>query len=60
MSDNQPLQDVVVVVPPDFDTEDGPCVICGGELDTGWECNDCGADHRPAVMMLLSRNETKH
>lgn len=20
------------------------CPECGGELDTGWECNDCGAD----------------
>ena len=20
------------------------CPKCGGELDTGWECNDCGGD----------------
>jgi hypothetical protein len=20
------------------------CPECGGELDTGWECNDCGFD----------------
>lgn len=20
------------------------CAYCGGELDTGWECNACGAD----------------
>lgn len=20
------------------------CPQCGGELDTGWECNDCGYD----------------
>lgn len=20
------------------------CLQCGGELDTGWECNDCGWD----------------
>ncbi len=20
------------------------CPKCGGELDTGWECNDCGYD----------------
>lgn len=20
------------------------CPRCGGELDTGWECNDCGYD----------------
>jgi methionyl-tRNA synthetase len=23
------------------------CPKCGGELDTGWECNDCGHDARP-------------
>lgn len=23
------------------------CPECGGELDTGWECNDCGFDARP-------------
>lgn len=28
--------------------EDG-CPECGGELDTGWECNDCGYDARPLV-----------
>ncbi len=22
------------------------CPECGGELDTGWECNDCGYDAR--------------
>jgi hypothetical protein len=22
------------------------CPQCGGELDTGWECNDCGYDAR--------------
>lgn len=22
------------------------CPDCGGELDTGWECNDCGLDAR--------------
>lgn len=21
-----------------------PCVDCDGDLDTGWECNDCGFD----------------
>lgn len=25
--------------------KDGPCLMCGGELDTGWECNECGADN---------------
>lgn len=23
------------------------CPECGGELDTGWECNDCGFDAKP-------------
>jgi len=23
------------------------CPECGGELDTGWECNACGYDARP-------------
>ena len=23
---------------------DDKCPECGGELDTGFECNDCGAD----------------
>lgn len=22
------------------------CPFCRGSLDTGWECNDCGADLR--------------
>lgn len=26
------------------------CPECGGELDTGWECNDCGYDAQPIVM----------
>lgn len=26
---------------------DDRCPECGGELDTGWECNDCGYDARP-------------
>lgn len=26
------------------------CPRCGGELDTGWECNDCCYDARPLVM----------
>lgn len=24
--------------------DDDKCPKCGGELDTGWECNDCGYD----------------
>jgi hypothetical protein len=23
------------------------CPECGGELDTGWECNKCGFDAKP-------------
>lgn len=25
------------------------CPECGGELDTGWECNDCGFDAKPEL-----------
>ena len=25
------------------------CSQCGGELDTGYECNDCGYDMRPEI-----------
>jgi len=25
------------------------CPECGGELDTGWECNRCGFDAHPLV-----------
>jgi hypothetical protein len=25
------------------------CPLCQGELDTGFECNDCGADHEPSL-----------
>ena len=39
-----------VIVPPGFDINDGVCVVCGGQLDTGWECNDCGADHMKAAL----------
>jgi len=41
--------------PADFDVEDGDCLCCGGQLDTGWECNDCGADHRPGVKLLIDK-----
>ena len=29
-----------------------PAVGCGGELDTGWECNKCGFDAMPIVKLL--------
>lgn len=28
------------------------CPDCGGELDTGWECNKCGADWRNHVRTI--------
>lgn len=28
------------------------CAKCDGELDTGWECNDCGWDGRPFALMI--------
>lgn len=27
----------------------GRCPECGGQLDTGWECNDCEFDCRPEL-----------
>lgn len=30
------------------------CPECGGELDTGWECNKCGFDARPEAMNAAS------
>lgn len=29
---------------------DDKCPKCGGELDTGWECNDCGFDAMPIAI----------
>jgi tRNA(Ile2) C34 agmatinyltransferase TiaS len=26
------------------------CPECGGELDTGWECMDCGYDAQPIAI----------
>jgi len=43
------------ILPPDFDTKSTGCVLCGGTLDTGWECNRCGADHFPAVRRLIKQ-----
>lgn len=46
------------ILPPAFGTRISPCVLCGGDLDVGWECNRCGADHFPAVKKLMVlRNE---
>jgi tRNA(Ile2) C34 agmatinyltransferase TiaS len=29
------------------------CPQCGGELDTGWECDDCGYDARREATIRL-------
>lgn len=50
---------LIVAVPANFDIDEGQCIRCGGQLDTGWECNDCGADHYPAVQALLQRRNWK-
>lgn len=31
------------------------CPECGGNLDTGWECNDCGFDARDIAYPELQR-----
>jgi hypothetical protein len=47
----------VFFLPKDYDVDEGSCVKCGGQLDTGWECNDCGADHMFAVHRLIKERE---
>jgi hypothetical protein len=32
------------------------CPKCGGELDTGWECNKCGYDAMPHTKTALCSN----
>jgi Zn ribbon nucleic-acid-binding protein len=34
------------------------CPECGGELDTGWECNDCGFDAMPEAKQLPPKDES--
>jgi hypothetical protein len=29
-----------------LDEENQPCLKCGGDTDTSWECIDCGYDNR--------------
>lgn len=36
------------------------CPMCLGELDTGWECNECGYDAQPWIKTRLAENERKH
>ncbi len=31
------------------------CPYCSGDLDTGWECNDCGADWMPVAYLWSDR-----
>lgn len=31
------------------------CPACGGQLDTGWECNDCGSDWRELAYPVEQR-----
>lgn len=33
------------------------CPKCGGELDTGWECNDCGFD---AIEIATGASSQEH
>lgn len=33
---------------------DDVCPDCGGELNTGWECIDCGKDHEPLILKKAS------
>ena len=35
------------------------CATCGGELDTGWECNSCGLDWRPLAYPWWERLKDK-
>lgn len=32
-----------------MDLDSLPCSKCGGELDTGFECNECGHDMLPEI-----------
>lgn len=32
------------------------CPECGGELDTGFECNDCGFDAVPEIKHMTSNH----
>lgn len=34
------------------------CPECGGELDTGWECNDCGFDALP-IRQKMERQDVR-
>ena len=36
----------------DFNLDDLVCRECGGELDTGYECNRCGFDMLPFIKQI--------
>lgn len=50
---NKKAPRVPLPFPHDFDPHDGPCLLCGGELDTGWECTECGADHYHGALLVI-------
>lgn len=33
------------------------CPECGGDLDTGWECNTCEFDARPEALEIHERSK---
>jgi hypothetical protein len=36
------------------------CAKCLGELDTGWECNECGFDWKPWIDASKAKHEATH
>ena len=40
-------------------SHDELCPECGGGLDTGWECNDCGYDARDEAYPPYERERDK-
>lgn len=36
------------------------CPKCGGELDTGWECNSCGFDAMPFIHISPHPDACEH
>ena len=43
-----------------IDSDDEKCTACGGELDTGWECTECGHDDRDTYFKPESTAENPH
>ncbi len=52
---------VLTEFPPGFDPDADPdeqvCSECGGQLDTGWECNDCGLDFGHLMSLHINGTE---